>query len=96
MNPELLQLQQRAYRAGTTFAQAQSDYWAVHNPDGQGDELVGAAQRCLEVGAQYSLALQTLLQHLEAHAAKKWEPEITRTKRLLGSLKGEVEFFSIE
>src|SRR5438132_5443398 len=97
MTPELLQLQQRAYQAATEFAQAQSDYWAIHNHIVQGEQMKMAARECLEVGKRYSVALKTLLQHLETlEADSKREQEISRTKRLMGSLKGEVEFFSIE
>jgi hypothetical protein len=96
MDSELLQLQQRAYQAATEFAQAQSDYWAIHNPLVRNQQMMAAARECLKVGERYSVALKTLLQHLEMLAADgKQEQEINRTKRLMDSLKAEVEFFSV-
>lgn len=96
MNSELLELQQRAYQVATKFAQAQSDYWAIHNPLVRTEQMMAAARECLKVGETYGETLKALLQHLETLAADgKQEPEINRTKRLMGSLKAEVEFFSI-
>jgi|GEM_PF-3072403 len=97
MNPELLQLQHQVYREAMSFAQAQSDYWTIHDPNRRGEQGRTAARECLKVGAQYGLALKALLQHLERFGADEQDKqEITRTKRLLVSLKGEVEFFSID
>jgi hypothetical protein len=97
MNPELQQLQHRSYRAAAEFAQAQSDYWAIHNPIEQGERTRAVARRCLVVGGQYGDALKALLQYLETLGTDgKWAQEINRTKRLMTSLKGEMEFFSIE
>ena len=97
MDSELLQLQQRAYQIATEFAQAQSDYWAIHDPSGRSAQVQAAARECLKVGERYGVALKTLLEHLETLGEdRKWKPEINRTQRLMSSLKGEVEFFSIK
>ena len=96
MNAELLQFQQRAYQIATEFAQAQSDYWAIHTPYGRSAQVQAAARECLKVGERYGDALKALLQHLETLGGEgKWRQEINRTQRLISSLKGEVEFFSI-
>ncbi len=96
MNSELLQLQQLVYQAAAEFAQAQSAYWAIHHPLVRNEQMMAAARECLKVGETYGLALKALLQHLETLAAdRKQEPEINRTRRLMGSLKAEVEFFSV-
>ena len=97
MDSELLQLQHQVFREAIAFTQAQNDYWAIHHPDGQSDELLEAGRQCFQMAKSYGVALKALLQHLETHGTTEHcEPEINRTKRLLSSLKGEVAFFSIE